>query len=171
MSNKGGPKYSPEIVNKRREEIRDLLEEVGSWNVKLKPLAEKYGVSVGQISHDLTHIKKNLKIPGLKEITLNAAYAYRKAVKEMYAILGTGNKKEKMEAARALSSTMESFTKFLEDFKLKEKVAEKLDIDHKQISVYFDINPDEYPELKEYAKKRIKNQVDQPKTEEVHREQ
>lgn len=165
------PKNNKDGTEKRRKEIAVLIEEIGLWNVRLRPLAEKYNLSPQQIHADIKKLKERMKIPALAEISTTIAYGYKKALKEVYAILSTGSKREKMEAARCFSQTVESFTKFLEDYKLKDKVADKLDIDQKSISVHFEVSDDQYPELKEYAGLRLKHKGDKSKAKEVHREQ
>ena len=113
-------------AKERRIEITSIIQEVGFWNINQSALARKYGVSPVMIHKDLKIIKKRVDIQGIGEISVNIGVGFRKALKEAFLEMSKMGGKSKLEAIKTFNHTADSFTKFLENFGYKEKVAEKL---------------------------------------------
>ena len=145
---------------KRREELRRIIEEIGLWNVNKTALAKKFGVTESQIRSDIKKIIKKIPADKLREPAWEFFHAYKKAQKELRKIIVQGNTKEKIMAIRELINLGDKFTKLLEDYDLKDKIAEKIEIKG-------DINAmiegareskkwlDEIKKLKEWKKKNL----------------
>ena len=145
---------------KRREELRRIIEEIGLWNVNKTALAKKFGVTESQIRSDIKKIIKKIPADKLREPAWEFFHAYKKAQKELRKIIVQGNTKEKIMAIRELINLGDKFTKLLEDYGLKDKIAEKIEIKG-------DINAmiegareskkwlDEIKKLKEWKKKNL----------------
>ena len=114
-------------TSKRREEIRRIIEEVSLWNVNKSQLALKFGVSDTQIDNDIKKIIKTIPTSKLKEPVFEFFHAYKKNIKEMRKLLIEGNTREKILAAHEIANQEEKFTKMLENYNLKPKVAEKVE--------------------------------------------
>lgn len=117
-----------EVVMKRRLEIKELIENIGLWNLDRKHLYTKYGISRQMLDKDIHHIMKGMPAEKLSEIKFNLSTAYKKALKDMQVLLATSKSpKDRISAAQALGKLGEQFTRMLESYGLKEKVADKVE--------------------------------------------
>ena len=123
---RGRPKNSTRHA--RIQEIAKLIENVGLWNVHQQPLADKYGISQSQIAVDIRDIKESMNPTDLKDITLNIKLGYKKALNDVFKEMATSTGKGRIEAIQAFNKIGEGFTKFLESYGLKDKVADKLEV-------------------------------------------
>jgi len=124
----------------RRAEIRRIIEEMGLWNISKTAMAKKFNVSEGLIRHDIKQIIKKIPASELEEPCFEFFKAYKKAQKELRKIMLTGETKEKIQAIKELTNLGEKFTRLLEDYGLKEKIAEKLEIENRpNVLTYDDI--------------------------------
>ena len=118
-----------ERARKRREKIKDLIEEVGLWNLNKGELAKQHYVSNPIITKDIKFIiKKWLREEDIEVIRINISTGYKKAIRECMSTMTTGNKSEKLNAARTLKTLSDGFTDMLEKFGLKRKIPEQIDI-------------------------------------------
>ena len=123
---KGRPKNSTRHA--RIQEIAKLIENVGLWNVHQQTLADKYNVSQSQIAVDIRDIKESMKPTDLKDITLNIKLGYRKALNDVFKEMAVSSGSDRLSAIQAFNKIGEGFTKFLESYGLKDKVADKLEV-------------------------------------------
>jgi len=123
---KGRPKNSTRHA--RIQEIAKLIENVGLWNVHQQTLADKYNVSQSQIAVDIKQIKESMKPTDLKDITLNIKLGYRKALNDVFKEMAVSSGSDRLSAIQAFNKIGEGFTKFLESYGLKDKVADKLEV-------------------------------------------
>ena len=123
-------------ASKRREKIRRLIKNVGLWNVNKSALAREYGVAEVQIRRDVKKIISEIPSNKLRETTWEFFHAYKKAEKEIRKILIEGTRKEKLMAIRELTNLGDKFTKLLEDYGLKDKIAEKIEVNDSNILTY-----------------------------------
>ena len=106
----------------RRAKIRQMIEDIGLWNIPKTQLSTEFKVSQSMITIDIREVIKNIPEEKLVEPTVEFAASYRKAIKELRKILAdpSSTKDEKIKAAHALNKVIESFTKFYESFGIKE---------------------------------------------------
>lgn len=123
----------PLRFHKRREEIKLIIEQLGLWNIQKKQLAERYGVSRQAIHNDINQIIKHAPVGEIKEIAFELSNAYKKALNESRKILhSSDDPKMKLMAADTISRIGKEFTSMLESYGLKEKIAERLDVEMKE---------------------------------------
>lgn len=129
-------KTSKKLQNKRnfrerREQIYKLIKEVGLWNVDKKALAEHFGVSLKTIYNDIEAIVKHVDIDEINTIRFALHIDLKKAEQELREILRDkeASKGLKLRAVATLINLVEKYTRFLEDFGLKEKAIEKIEIE------------------------------------------
>lgn len=113
-------------ANKRRNELKKIIEEIGLWNINKTQLAEKFGVTHGMISKDVKKIIKLIPKEKLEQVAPEFLMAYIKGMKEMRKILVQGDNKEKIMATKAVADLGDKFTKLLEDYGYKGKVVEEI---------------------------------------------
>jgi len=123
---RGRPKNSTRHA--RIQEIAKLIENVGLWNVHQQTLADKYNVSQSMIAEDIKKIKESMKPTDLKDITLNIKLGYRKALNDVFKEMAVSSGSDRLSAIQAFNKIGEGFTKFLESYGLKDKVADKLEV-------------------------------------------
>lgn len=113
----------------RREELKKIIEEIGLWNINKTQLGEKFGVTRQQIIKDVDKIIKQIPKEKLEQVAPEFLMAYIKGLKEMRKILVQGDNREKIMATKAVADLGEKFTKLLEDYGYKGKVAEEIKIE------------------------------------------
>ena len=132
--NKGGrPKHENSQLLQRRQEIKEIIQEAGIWNVPHKQLADKWNVHYKTIADDIKSVIKGIPPEDLKETNININIGYRKALKEMQRILATGSNEEKVKAAKAFCEVQHKHDLMLESHGLKAKVADKIEVDAGEI--------------------------------------
>jgi hypothetical protein len=114
---------------KRRLEIKQLIEELGLWNINQTALSTKYGVTQQMISKDIHNIVQGMPKESLTEIKFNLKTAYKKGLREMQTILATSrNNMEKTRAAQVIGNLGKQYTEMLENYGLKDRIADKLEV-------------------------------------------
>jgi len=121
-------KKQPERVQRRKEVFKEM-QEIGAWNIDVKDLATKHGVSIQQICLDRRMLVKNLPKANIKEIRPVLRQFYENAMVKANNLVNDGNadRKEVCLAIKILIDACKEYTCFLESYGLKEKVAEKVD--------------------------------------------
>lgn len=115
-------------AKERRIEILEMMKEVGKWNLPVKKLAEKYGVSRIQIYDDIKKILKQVQPEDLSQLALVMDMSFQKAQKELMRLANDTDKSIKMQALRTLLEWNEKYTRFLENWSYKAKVADKVEV-------------------------------------------
>lgn len=112
----------------RRKEIKNLIENIGLWNISKTELAKKYEVSRQTIYTDIERIIENMPNEEINEVMLELSSAYKKGIKEARKILLTSNKpKEKLKAIEVINHSAKGFTEMLEAYGLKQKVPDRIE--------------------------------------------
>ncbi|GEM_PF-2891107 len=110
----------------RRQEIRDLLENLGFWGVSKTALAQRYGVSRLTIHKDIEHIVKQSKEKDLQEISFALDLAFKKALNELMLILNTQQEPNiRIKAINALTTLISRYTQMLESYGIKGPTKEE----------------------------------------------
>lgn len=118
----------PLHFQERREEIKRIIETLGIWNINKTQLANRYSVSRQTIIKDFKQLLKGVPKEDLEEIKFNLKIAHQKSISEAQKILATSpDNIEKIRAAMAISYVGEKFTKMLENYGLKDKIADKIE--------------------------------------------
>ncbi len=141
---------SPEKTRERRERILRIIEEVGFWNINKRQLAEMFDVNIKQIYKDIEYLMKHHDLQDIKKISFLLSHDLIKAQKEIRKILNSDSVSPavKLQATSRLMDFTEKFTKFLEAYGIKEKVADKIEI----------VGQEDEEELLKLYNERIKKQ-------------
>lgn len=137
-----------------RNEVFNLCDSLGFWNVRPSETAKKLGVTQQSASRWRLQYVEKFGIPNIERMGKELNVNLKPALKELMKIVKLGNTSQKIQAVRALFESVEKFTKFLENFGYKEKVAEKIDMG----GVEFKITgiKDTYPDVEEENKEEKK---------------
>ena len=116
----------------RRNKLKELIEEVGLWNINKTRLAGEWGISRETLYQDIRSVIQGVPIEDLQEIKIELFKAGKLAISESLKILAENNKPEiKLKSAIVVLDSIEKFTKFLENFDFKEKSSQRVDINLK----------------------------------------
>lgn len=154
MAKNSAPK-SNEERERRRLEVKDFMENVGPFSVPVKVLAEKFDVAPTIIYSDIKYwLKrldfKHLDLEGRKLIMMlrnNLAIAEQLAAK--------GKPQDRIRAIQVMNQSAEQFTKILENYGFKEKIADK--VEHTGIKFVVER---EVVEPRDMSKSEVNDEVD-----------
>ena len=124
MEEKRGPK-DKELREKRRKEVFDFIKSIGPYSVPANVLADKHGCTVKMIYNDRDYWIKTIKF---KDISFEGKRILMGLMKNMAIteeLKANGDATQRLRAVLASNSTAEVFTKMLEQYGFKEKVADK----------------------------------------------
>ena len=113
-----------------RTEIKELIETIGIWNIPKKHLAEKHHISRPTLDRHLRQIIKAWPKDDIEETKLALQNGYKKAIKEAEKILANpaSTPREKMDGGRTISMLNKEYVNMLENFGLKERIANKTEL-------------------------------------------
>ncbi len=115
----------------RQEKILTFMAEAGAWKVSsgiVRELAKEYGVTERQIYRDIKSIIKKVPRPVIEEVANKFLITFDKAITKSIRLMDSPNETTQLKSIRLYFESIQSFTKFLEDYGLKERVPEKLDL-------------------------------------------
>jgi len=142
-----------EIVSDKYQLLERLILTLGEWNVNLMALSKQWEVPKSTLYRwkDKVVAEKgviDIKIVGnnIKENMISNINLLQKSIHSATSI------HEKKQAVNAYNETIKTFTDFLEAYGYKDKVADKLDINQKSVSVIFNDLNTEYPNFEEKKK-------------------
>jgi len=111
-----------------RDEVFRLCDSLGFWNVRPVETANKLNTVHCNIVRWKKQYIKKFGIPDVekmgKELNMNS----QTALKELIKLMKSGSSSIKIQAARVFFDGQEKFTKFMENFNYKEKVAELVNV-------------------------------------------
>jgi len=102
--------------SKRRAEIKDVIQELGIWNIDKTYLSKKYGVSRQTIYRDIDAIMLELGKVDVNRVGTAIRLSYDKAAKELIRIIHRGTNSEKVAASNALATINREVTSTLERY-------------------------------------------------------
>ena len=112
------------------QEIKNIIELIGPWSINKQELAKKHKLGW----HTVERIEKNLfdtmTPESLDQVSKRMEASLKKIAKHCERTIAdpTARLPEKNQAAQIFNSTIASYTKFLEDWGRKIKVAERVEI-------------------------------------------
>ncbi len=115
----------------RQEKILKFMAEAGAWKISssvVQELAKEYEVSERQIYMDIKRIVKKVPKPIIEEVANKFLITFDKAITKSIRLMDSPNETTQLKSVRLYFESIQSFTKFLEDYGLKDRVAEKLDL-------------------------------------------
>lgn len=111
-----------------RTEIKELIETIGIWNIPKKHLCEKHHIARTTLDRHLRQIVKGWPKDSIEETSLALQNSYKKSIKEAEKILITGTTQEKLNAGRTIAMLNKEYANMLENFGLKERIANKTEL-------------------------------------------
>jgi len=142
-----------EIVSDKYQLLERLILTLGEWNVNIFALSKTWEIPKSTLYRwkDKIVAEKgviDIKLVGnnIKENMISNINMLQKAIHS------AETTHEKKQAVNAYNETIKTFTDFLEAYGYKDKVADKLDINQKSVSVIFNDLNTEYPNFEEKKK-------------------
>ena len=119
---------SPEETAKRREEVKGFMETIGPYSVPKETLAEKHNVTIKVIYNDIKFWLKKLDFKKMDFEGRRILMGIQKNMALVEAMKVDGSLADKLKAIKLANDTAEAYTRLLEQFGFKEKVAEHLHV-------------------------------------------
>ncbi len=123
-----GMRKTPEETAKRRADVKDFMETIGPYSVPVKTLAEKYSVTLKVIYNDIQFWIKKMSFKKMELEGKKLIMAIRKNLSITESLKVDGTKAEKLKAIQTSNQTAEVYTKLLEQYGFKEKIADNLNV-------------------------------------------
>ena len=119
-------------ARERQNEIFELIQEKGFWNINKAELGRKYGVSTVQIHKDFKKIMRDYDPKSNKEFVSKALdVGFIRSLKECDKLLSHKDPGLRLGAAKTMVQIKTKYSEFLESWGWKDKVAEKQEVTHK----------------------------------------
>ena len=125
-------KRTPEETKARRDAIIKQIHEQGIWSFTYRELAERHNVSTTQIFKDLRFIFNHIPKDELDIVKCKLKLLHEQNLRVLEPLIRDTDKKVQLQAIEQRGKEIERFTKFLESWGLKEKIAEKLEHSQKE---------------------------------------
>ena len=144
-----------EIRSDKYNLLNKLIENIGDWNVNILALSKQWEVPKSTLARwkdkivaergviDISKVGNKIQQNMVSNINL-----LQKTIHSASTVY------EKRQAVIAYNYTIKTFTDFLEAYGYKEKVAEKLEINQKIVSVIFNDPNDKYPDIESEKRAR-----------------
>lgn len=112
---------------RRREEVKDFMETVGPYSVPIKTLAEKHDVTIKTIHNDVNYWINKLDFSKIGNEGKKLLMGIKKNLSLVEGMKISGSTSDKLKAIKLANETAEVYTKLMEQYGFKEKIAEKLE--------------------------------------------
>jgi len=138
--------------------LEKLINNIGDWNVNILALSKQWALPRTTLQRwkdkivaekgiiDITKVGNQIQQNMVSNINL-----LQKSIHSAESIY------EKKQAVNAYNETIKTFTDFLEAYGYKEKIADKLEINQKIVSVLFNDPNDNYPDIESEKRRRKEN--------------
>lgn len=140
MAEKKPEEYTPEELQKlpqalnRRlclQEMKNVITQIGPTNINKNYYSKRYGRKWRTIDTWFTNLLNEIPVENVANIRVIGDNAMRQnlAVCERILMNAELRPSERLMAIRTRNDTIDKYTKFLEAYGLKEKIADKLEVD------------------------------------------
>lgn len=110
-----------------------IIEEMGEWSIPYRKLSEEWKVSIPTIRRWKTEIIDEIGKIDLTKKAENIRLCMESNVRLCQRTIRESNEvRDKMSAVRGFNDTVDTYTRFLESYGYKEKVADKIELNSKQ---------------------------------------
>ncbi len=149
-----------EIRSEKYALLKRLIGNIGEWNINILALSKSKELAMPRST--LQRWKdKIVAEKGVIDISKVGNQIQQNMVSNINllqkAIHGAKSIYEKKQAVNAYNETIKTFTDFLEAYGYKEKIADKLEINQKVVSVIFSDPNDNYPDIEAEKRRRKEN--------------
>lgn len=108
----------------RRKQIAEIMNKQGIWCINKTDLANKLGVSRKTIYNDIHRICENASDEDISEISFQLRYYFKELLSISQKYINSEDGHLAINAVRALTTAIDTFTRFLESFGYKKPVDE-----------------------------------------------
>ncbi len=123
-----GIRKSPEETRARREEVKDFMDTIGPYSVPIKTLAEKHDVTVKVIYNDIDFWIKKINFKKIDLEGKRLLMGIKKNLALIESMRVDGSPADKLKAIKLANETAEVYTRLMEQYGFKEKVAEMQEV-------------------------------------------
>ena len=111
-------------------EMKDIMRLIGFWNVNKTQLARKHNVDFRSVDNWFTNLLSHIPPEKVGNIKIMGENSIKQAMAVCERILADPHSrtKEKLDAVNGLNDTLKHYTVFLEQYGMKPKIAESIDI-------------------------------------------
>ena len=127
MAKSSAPK-SKEETQKRRQEVLDFMKTIGPFSIPARALAEKHDCTEQTIYNDRDYLIKKISFKNMGLIGKKVLMHVEKNMSISEEMRAKGNVSDRLRAVQTGNQTADTFTKLLESYGFKQKVADKLDV-------------------------------------------
>jgi len=130
--------------------LKTLIMTYGVWELNFRDLARQWNVPKTTVHHWKHKVLQEMEVNDIEQIKEDLKLTSIANIKNIQRLIrSTNSEKIKVIALKVHAELIEKFTTFLERFEYKRKIADRLDINQKTISISFDDPHDKYPKLDE----------------------
>ena len=141
-----GVRKSPEETRARREEVRGFMDSIGPYSVPIKVLAEKHNVTVKVIYNDIDFWIKKINFKKIDLEGKRLLMGIKKNLALIESMRVDGSPTDKLKAIKLANETAEVYTRLMEQYGFKEKIADKME--HLGASATFNLIEKSVEEIK-----------------------
>ena len=112
----------------RRQEVLKYLNQIGGFGLPspiIDSLAERYNVSERMIYKDIQVVMKRMVMPEILELSKKFALSFKISMRRSHHLAMSDNPTIQAKGIHLINETIGTFTSFLENFGLKERLVEK----------------------------------------------
>ena len=127
----GPKKGGQEALHRRRDEMREYMEVNGYFSAtaaKRREWGKKYNVSNVQIHKDIKWIISQIELPTVKEVSHLLENSYKKAIESANRLVNNEDPSISAKGTKMLAEVSTLYTRFLEDYGIKDKIANKMEV-------------------------------------------
>jgi len=121
--------HKKQDTNERRKELKEYVSQYGFYGLPVTAFSNKWKCSIQTIYKDIKQIIKEIDVPTIEEESKRLIGAYHLSIKKAYELINSSDPKDMASGINLLNSTTEKYTKFMEDYGFKERIAEKFQIE------------------------------------------
>ena len=160
IKRKGGP-IPNAIKSPIMDELKKIVESGNILGVTHQQLADRFGkehninIKVHTIGNYLKDVYSQIPVEDIQHTQVKIEVMFNKIfriVQEM--IMKAQTPRDKKEAIDLLLRAMDRFTAFLESFGIKQKVADKLEVEQRSVNLNINIDSDSVNLIKELEMRR-----------------
>lgn len=116
----------------RRNDVIALIEKMGTLRIPVKEIAEKHKVSLVTVYGDIKWFKEKYEFESVDAVKIELDTNYKTLRLELSKMLARApDPREKLAIIREFRETNIAFVKNMEDFGMKEKIADKVQLENK----------------------------------------
>ena len=144
--------------SEKYELLSRLIYNIGDWNINILALSKEWVIPTTTLQRWKDKIVAERGVIDISKVGNNIQQNMISNINMMQKTIHAAKSvHEKQQAIRAYNETIKTFTDFLEAYGYKQKVADRLEINQKVVSVIFSDYNDKYPDLESQNRRRKEN--------------